>query len=195
MDRMLEYYELLLEVYPMEIRQLDSPKFQDVAITNYPDYSISSATNFVSFDLKSVGHQRPIRSFKVVVGEFSKLQIGWRNRIYEPDSPFSVGYTNYSIAVNIAHKSRVYSGSEAVHESLNQVEAGKTILLFEMDTTTPVLSHRFTWSLISEDAYEPVEKYSMHAHCRSIPLDLVYESPVPCISVKGSIRVVDITYY
>jgi hypothetical protein len=162
-----------------------------VAITNYPDYSISSATSFVSFDLESVGHQRLIRSFKVAVGEFSKLQIGWRNRIYGTDSPFSVGYTNSSIAVNITNKTQVYNGYEAVQESLNQVESGKTIF-FEMDRTTNVRSHCFIWSLISEDAYDPV-KYSMHAHRTG--QHIVYDAPVPCISVKGSIRVLDITYY
>jgi BTB/POZ domain len=183
-DRLLEYYEVMMAVYPVEIRGdwwqragTSTPpvpphhEHEEATVTNYPDWSISSTATCLSFDLAKVGHTRPIRSFQVVVvpGDVSQLQIGWRKNTNPTTAmPITVGRDADSMAVDIVKKSLLFRGTEVPQTNLHQIPTETTsTILFEVDPWAQFLTNQFTWSLIRNDdamvALNPNQKHQIYA--------------------------------
>jgi BTB/POZ domain len=217
LDRLLEYYEVTMAVYPVEIRGwwlhrggVTTPLHQlhHPIVTNYPDWSISSTITCLSFDLESVGHTRPIRSFQVVIvpGDVSQLQIGWRDMNANPTTamPTTAGRDGDSLAVDIVSKLQLFKGIAMPQANLHQIPTGTTsTILFEMDPKARFLTNQFTWSLIRNDdaavALNPTpnQKHQIYEDLgQSAQISgLRYANPIPCISIKGRIQILEISYF
>jgi hypothetical protein len=75
--RMVEYYHLTLAVYQMELVPLTG-NYDCIAIDNFPSFRVTT-TEFCTFDLMPVRHNRAVRSFQVTLGRsVTAAQIGWR---------------------------------------------------------------------------------------------------------------------
>lgn len=80
--RLLEYYNLTLAVYQMELVPLTIMNTEDhpaiESLRHYPEFSVAT-TDFVTFDLVPVRHDRAVHSFSIQLGgTVERAQIGWR---------------------------------------------------------------------------------------------------------------------
>jgi BTB/POZ domain len=192
-DLMLHYYDLMLGVYPVQIQQLNGVA-ADATITQYPDFSIS-ATEFRTFDLTAAYcHKRRIKSFKVVVGDYSKLLVGWRDpRTEKFDGVDDLVGCRASIAIDVGKRMYQYAGTERAQELLEQVTSGVTIRLEADATENCAATDKFHWSVVGDDdeVDTEVQKNYLSEAGSNIPAPSVC---IPCISLKGDVRIIDIKY-
>lgn len=80
--RLLEYYNLTLAVYQMELVPLtmmteeQHPAIE--SLRHYPEFSVATS-DFLTFDLVPVRHDRAVHSFSIQLGAtVERAQIGWR---------------------------------------------------------------------------------------------------------------------
>lgn len=89
-DIMLEYYQMTMVVFRLELRVLSMPPPSDDNLSisnnfqNNGQWVIESPNDWVTVDLHRIHHGRKILKFTVVMGEFTHARIGWRDldRIY-----------------------------------------------------------------------------------------------------------------
>lgn len=196
-DLLLDYYDIKLDVYPMEIKQVDGSA-TNVTISNYPPYSIAS-TDCCTFDLTSPGHRRLIRSFKIYVGGFVKLNVGWRMTSTDCTNA-KVGEFSQSIAISVdalQQREILLNGANRSGTSLDKVTQGSTIV-FESDASAQNASAMFRYSILNDEdeAGTPMlhSLYHPDASLSSLSFRPGNSDVVPCISLQGEIQVLDIDY-
>jgi hypothetical protein len=195
LDLMLHYYDLMLAVYPVEILQMNGVAGQeDITITNYPDFSISCTTEFRTFDLVAANHSRGIQSFKVVVGDFSKLLVGWHDPKVEKFGGVDdyVGIRN-SIAIDAGKRSYHYAGTERAQEALEQITSGVTIRFVADGESSCPVTQRFHWSIVTGDDVGDAGARKHYIYETGLFAPNVADC-IPCISLKGEVQIVDIKY-
>lgn len=78
-DRLIAHYDIMLGVYPVEIVRSKLCTAGEITYEaqSYPHFSLAS-TDYATFEIASVGHNRKILEFEAVPGRFTRLQIGFR---------------------------------------------------------------------------------------------------------------------
>ena len=184
-DRMLQHYEAMLGVYPTEILPIPVSTEEDAAavtIRNYPDFSIST-DGFRTFDLCSVGHDRMVREFTITTGEFSELVVGWRD--VDKVASSYVGNFFFSVGLNVTKCIEVFDGEEGpAISSLFGAENGVTIRI-QQSTESP---WSWSWTKLAD---EDNDKKSVATKGR---FKNAQGYSIPCISVKGTVKIIDIQY-
>jgi hypothetical protein len=181
-DIMVEYYQLTLFVFRVELCFLTSPAPR-VSVVNYPIFSIDSPNALTTFDLNRIGHNLKIDKYTVVMGKFSKARIGWRDISQEykrPTNP-AKGVGDYEGTISLLCDS---VGGLLVNGRLVKsyhdwhVREGTQI-----ECRLPYKDERFE---------DPDWKMSDDVLFVTFPWKA--DEVVPCISITGSLRITDIQY-
>ena len=112
--RMIEYFDMTPGIYPtvMEICRGDP---QSAQICGHPNLSARS-TECSTFTLETRGHNRPIISFSVVLGNVERAQIGWVRtghfvKKLRPGNHKGVGEEKFSSGLDCARGGLLYEGT------------------------------------------------------------------------------------
>jgi hypothetical protein len=213
---MVEYYQMTMFVYRLEIRVLSMPPPQDVIIKNLENnkWSIHSPDEWVTVDLNRIRHGKQIRKYKVVLGEFSSARIGWRDvdtaypaydktpqakRDASSHTAPSKGVGDYpgTIAFDCVENlfnsvyvdgnlSCPYPLEEMDEEKIGKIQQGATIECFRMPPKEHDELHRLK--------ERPIWVVNGILTDSFVLFDWTRTNAVPCISVQGSLEIVEVLY-
>ena len=194
-DLLLEYYGIKLDVCPIEIKQVDGDAAN--AVISYQPFCTISSTQLCTFDLLTSGHERRIRSFKVIVGEFCKLHVGWRVSTATYGASHAIGTCGHSMAIAVDNQqlTAIYqNGNRLADDTLNQVTRGSTIA-FAIDTSTNEAPRMFLYAILNEGENAGTNDFRGIFN-PSISLSLRPDTTniVPCISLHGEVQVLEIDF-
>lgn len=186
--RMLEYYGMTLGVYPFGIFEGDDT---DSRVFGHPDYSIESE-QWKTFKLLPLPGNTitSIRSYQVTLGKATNAKIGWVSRdtsIFSETEQEGVGYIENSISLDSSR-----SGF-AIHDTASSPSASFSAIagLPSLGQGTVVRTENMgkKWYVNGElVASESEEEGGV-----TMTSDVIkHGSLVPCLSVKGNVRISNI---
>jgi hypothetical protein len=179
--RMVEYFGMTPGVYPtvMEICRGEPEKAE---ISGHPNLGVSTS-EWASFTLGTKGHNRPITSFSVILGQVERAQIGWIRsghfvRMLRPGDHKGVGEEKFSFGLDCCRGGLLYEGKFTKIEGFS-VGRG-TVIRCENKGERWLVNGRVVASSIALD-----ETFQL-------PPDLQQYHLVPAFSGKGDWKICEV---
>ncbi|KAL7522894.1 hypothetical protein ACHAWX_007775 [Stephanocyclus meneghinianus] len=111
--RMVEYFGMTPGIYPT-VMEICRGEPTTAEISGHPNLGVSSS-EWATFTLGTKGHNRPITSFSVILGQVERAQIGWVRsghfvRKLRPGDHKGVGEEKYSFGLDCCRGGLLYEG-------------------------------------------------------------------------------------
>ncbi|KAL3775086.1 hypothetical protein ACHAWO_000766, partial [Cyclotella atomus] len=179
--RMVEYFGMTPGIYPtvMEICRGEPEKAE---VSGHPNLGVSTS-EWASFILGTKGHNRPITSFSVILGQVERGQFGWVRsghfvRMLRPGDHKGVGEEKYSFGLDCCRGGLLYEGKFTKIEGLS---FGKgTVIRCENKGERWLVNGRVIASSIALD-----ETFQL-------PPDLQLYNLIPAFSGKGDFKICEV---
>jgi len=182
--RMVEYFGMTSGIYPTVI-EMHRGDLDTAEIGSFPDCYVKSS-EWSTFTVQTLGHNRDITSFEIVLGSVERMQIGWINesRYVEnvSEDKNGVGEEGNSLALDCCRGGLLNQGEFTKLGSLRKLKAGSIIRCEQKGHRWLVDGKLVASSLASDDTFHFENSFlPPTGHVNNGTKDGI----IPCFSGKG----------
>eukprot|EP01082_Thalassiosira_pseudonana_P014108 g12482.t1 g12482 contig6:2003447-2004614(-) len=179
--RMVEYFGMTPGIFPTQIEMCRGEP-ETAEISGHPNLGVATR-EWTTFTLGTRGHNRPIKSFSVILGNVERAQIGWVRsghfvRLLRSGDHKGVGEEKYSFGLDCCRGGLLYEGAFTKLEGL-LTGNGSVIKCENKGERWLVNGHVVASSIALDETFH-------------LPPDLQQHNLIPAFSGKGDWKICEV---